>query len=151
MFFFIDRLRIGIVPSIGIFMGAGALLIARLVVRARARAAGARRALAVALGVVVVGAVTANRPFLLVDTSNEWNKAGIVLRLNGRPREAEAAFRRALAANAASSNAYLNLAVLYRETGRGEDAARAQAAADELLARERIAVERYRRALGGIE
>jgi tetratricopeptide (TPR) repeat protein len=86
-----------------------------------------------------------------VDTSNEWNKAGIVLRLNGRPEEAEAAFRRALAANAASSNAWLNLAVLYRETGRGEDAARAQAAADDLLARERIAVERYRRALGGIE
>ena len=71
--------------------------------------------------------------------------------LNGRPTEAEAAFRRALTANPASANAHLNLAVLYREGGRADDAARSQAAADELLARERLAVERYRRALAGID
>jgi tetratricopeptide (TPR) repeat protein len=151
MFFFIDRLRIGIMPAIGIFLGAGTLLLWRLVMRAREGGRPAQRALAVAWGVVIAGALLANRPFLIEDTSNEWNKAGIVLKLNGRPTEAEAAFQRALTANPASANAHLNLAVLYREGGRADDAARSQAAADELLARERLAVERYRRALEGID
>lgn len=142
-FFYISRLRAVMLPSIGIFLGAGAVALREAVRSRRTRT----WSLAGAVAVVALGALVANRPFLAVDTSNEWNKAGGLLRLQNRFPEAEAAFRRALEANPSSANAHLNLAVLYRQTGRAAEAARMDSIAADLLARERDVGEAYRRAL----
>lgn len=141
IFFYIARLRAVMLPSLGFFCGAGAMAVREMVRERRPQR------IAAAAAVVVLGALVANRHFLTVDTSNEWNKAGGLLRVQKRYAEAETAFRRALASNPGSANAYRNLAVLYRQTGREADAARFDSTAARLLARDAGVGAEYQRAL----
>jgi tetratricopeptide (TPR) repeat protein len=114
-FFYIARLRVVMIPSLAIFAGAA---VARGVELGRTRA---RQSVAVAALVAVAGFAVAKLPFLRSDTSNDWNKAGGTLRVMERFEEAEAALERARAANPDNVSTYLNLAALYRDTGRLEE------------------------------
>jgi hypothetical protein len=144
IFFEIARLRAVMLPSLGFFAGAGVVAVVEAV-----RAHRTRR-LALAAVVVLCGALAANWPFLRVDTSNEWNKAGGVLRLQHRLPEAELAFQRALEANPQNTDGFKNLAVLYRETGRAREAARFDSLAAVSAARDQRALDEYRKSLGEV-
>ena len=145
-FFYIARLRIVVAPTLALLAGAAVgrgVELWRRGDRSAVAAAGLPALLALGL---------ASLPLLESDTSNEWNKAGGVLRIAGRPVEAERALLRARAENPANPNTYRNLTVLYEQTGRPAEAAEARAALRELEARERSEGERFReelRDLGG--
>lgn len=143
LFFYIARLRVLVVPSLAVFAGAAA---------AGATTAwreGARRRLATGAIIAVAASLISALPLLRSDTSNEWNKAGGVLRLMGRFDEAAAALDRAAAANPDNPDTYRNLAVLYRQTGRAELAAQAEARAADLTARGVSEEEAFHKALEG--
>ena len=142
-FFYIARLRIVMVPTLGLFVGAGA---AGAVELWRKKA---WRHLGVAACVGLSAVAVSMAPILQADTSNEWNKAGIVLRTRGDLAEAEDALMRAREANPRNPNTYLNLAVLYREAGRADDAQGAEARARDILAGQRAEGEDFRRVLEG--
>lgn len=141
LFFYIARLRVVMIPALGVFAGAGAAAIVRAV-RERKRWGAAGLVLLVALGASV-----AALPLLRADTSNEWNKAGGILRLAGDAEGAEAAFARARLENPANADAWLNLAALYDDTGRPGAAEQARARAQGLLERGGQEADAYRRAL----
>ncbi|HEX9887157.1 MAG TPA: hypothetical protein VGA70_11750 [Longimicrobiales bacterium] len=127
LFFYIARLRVVMIPTLGVFAGAA---VARTLTLVRRRD-WAAVAVAAALAVAALG--VSKLPLLQGDTSNDWNKAGGVLRLLERYEEAEAALARAGVANPDNPNTWLNLAALYRDTGRPGDAAAADARARDLL------------------
>ncbi|HUG36615.1 MAG TPA: tetratricopeptide repeat protein [Candidatus Limnocylindrales bacterium] len=141
-FFYIARLRITVAPSLGLFVGASAAAAATLVRRR------AWRPLAVAASVGLVAFGVSSLPLLRSDTSNEWNKAGGVLRLLGRHGEAETALQRAVGANPSNANTFRNLAVLYTEMGRLEEARAAEARAAAMLDPQRAEADAFRDALG---
>lgn len=141
LFFYIARLRVVMVPSLGVFAGAG---VASMVAGVRERA---WRRLAPSLAVAIVAAGIAALPLLRSDTSNEWNKAGGVLRMSGQMDEAEAAFERAGQENPSNPNVWLNLASLYEATGRAQAADTARARAEALLTVGGADADAYRRAL----
>lgn len=122
-FFYIARLRITMVPALGVFAGG---TVAWCVDAVRARA---WRALAGRAAMMAVAAAVSSIPLLRSDTSNEWNKAGGILRLEGRYPQAEAALEHARRANPDNRDVYLNLAVLYRAMGKQAAAAKAEAKA----------------------
>jgi tetratricopeptide (TPR) repeat protein len=70
-----------------------------------------------------------------IDTSNEWNKVGIVFRIQKRYADAEKAFFQAKKNNPVNVNTYLNLGVLYDATGSPEKAKKMRAVADRLKKR----------------
>ncbi len=141
LFFYIARLRVVMIPSLGIFAGAGvAALLAAYQGRSWRRLTGLA-------AVVVVGAGLGALPLLRSDTSNEWAKAGGVLRVAGDLEGAEAAFIRGGEENPANPNVWLSLASLYRATGRGPAADSAQARAQAILATAEQDGASYRRAL----
>jgi tetratricopeptide (TPR) repeat protein len=76
----------------------------------------------------------AKLPLLSSDPSNDWNKVGGVLRIMERFDEAEEALLRAEATNPRNPNTYRNLSVLYRQTGRMEEAVAAEVRAQEVAA-----------------
>jgi tetratricopeptide (TPR) repeat protein len=134
-FFYIARLRIVMVPSLAVFAGGTA---GQVIFLARA---GRWRPVAAVGAFALLGFGVAKLPLLASDTSNDWNKAGGVLRVMERFEEAEAALMRAREANPQNRNTYLNLAALFRQMGRPEEAAAAEAAVRELAAaagRERV-------------
>jgi len=143
LFFYIARLRILAVPTLGIFAGAA---VGRAVALAREREW--RPLLAAAL-VGVVAAAVSLLPLLRPDASNEWNKAGGVLRLAERWDAADAAFDRAERANPQNPNTWRNRALLYRDLGRPEAAEEAEARARLLAGEQPDEAARYRRALEG--
>jgi tetratricopeptide (TPR) repeat protein len=126
-FFYIARLRVIMIPTLVLMSGATVAKIVDL--------AGSRRWRAIALPAVLAfaGFGFAKLPLLGSDPSNDWNKAGGVLRVLERFDEAEAALLQARAANPENPNTYMNLSVLYRETGRTEEAAAAEDMAREIL------------------
>ena len=147
LFFYIARLRVVMVPTLGLFAGAAVGRAVELV-----RSGGWRRAwppVAVAACIGMVAAGVSSLPLLAPDTSNEWNKAGGVLREAGFHAEAEDALLRAVEANPANPNGWRNLAVLYRETGRPERADDAEARARALSAGDPAAADDFRRGLRG--
>ena len=97
----------------------------------------ARRPIAIAAALALLGFTVAEVPLLRSDPSNDWNKAGGVLRVMGRYAEAETALERARTANPRNPNTYLNLAVLYRVLDRTSEADAAAATADSLQAAEK--------------
>jgi tetratricopeptide (TPR) repeat protein len=141
LFFYIARLRVVMVPSLGVFAGVGVAAMAAL---ARERA---WRRLTPSLAVAILAAGLAALPLLRSDTSNEWNKAGGVLRMAGEMESAETAFERAGVENPSNPNVWLNLASLYEATGRTQAADTARARAEALLDRGGADAEAYRRAL----
>ena len=140
-FFYIARLRITVAPSLGLFVGAAAAAVATLVRRR------AWRPLAVAAGVSLLAFGVSSLQLLRSDTSNEWNKAGGVLRLLGRHDEAETALQRAIGANPTNANTYRNLALLYADMGRPEEARAAEARAAAMLDPQRTEADAFRDAL----
>ena len=143
LFFYIARLRVVMIPSLGVFAGAG---IAGLVAAYRGHQWRRVTGLAAA---AILGAGLAAFPLLQSDTSNEWAKAGGVLRLAGDLQGAEAAFVRGGEENPGNPNVWLSLASLYRATGRDSAADSAQARAQELLSSAEQDGTSYRRALEG--
>jgi len=134
-FFYIARLRVVMIPGLAVFAGAA---VGRGLELWRSRR---RQSVAIAAILAVLAFGVAKIPLLASDTSNDWNKAGGLLRAMERYDEAEAALERARAANPENPNSYLNLAALYRQTGRLDEAAAAIARAQELTAgetRERV-------------
>ncbi|MGK7345431.1 MAG: hypothetical protein ACNS63_06445 [Candidatus Nitrospinota bacterium M3_3B_026] len=111
VFFFVSRLRMPMAPFLIIFAG-GAVASLAGYIRAKRWS---RTALTAALMTPLF--VLGSWEFVKSDTSNEWNKAGVVLRANERYRQAEAAFIRAARENPANPDSYRNLAVLYEKTG----------------------------------
>ncbi|MBW3534779.1 MAG: tetratricopeptide repeat protein, partial [Gemmatimonadetes bacterium] len=105
------------------------------------------RRLAVPAAVAVAAVALSSMTLLRPDTSNEWNKAGGLLRSAGRHAEAEEALLRAREENPANPNTYLNLAVLYRQTGRPDEAAEAEARARGILEVRPAEADAFRRAL----
>jgi hypothetical protein len=140
-FFYIARLRVVLVPSLGIFAGVAVAAVVRLV-RDRSWPP-----LGQAAVVGVAALVVSLLPLLPRDTSNEWNKAGGVLMRDGRTEDAERAFERAREANPGNPNTYLNLGVLYRSVGRSDEADAVEAFAGAILAGEAAEGEAFRRAL----
>ena len=141
LFFYISRLRVVMVPALGVFAGATiAVALAHL------RTRDWRQLATVVIAASLAGAL-ASLPLLRSDTSNEWNKAGGVLRMAGDLEGAEAAFLRARMENADNPNAWLNLAGLYEATARPDDAEAARRAAEEILARGADDADAYRREL----
>ena len=84
-----------------------------------------------------------------VDTSNEWNKVGVVLRVKKRYEEAEKAFKRAIEENPSNPNSYLNLAVLYDTTGRLAEEKKIRALGHILMKEERDGREQMLQELKG--
>ncbi len=143
LFFHIARLRILLVPTLLISVGAGAAWCAAAWRDRRTGALATRAAVAVCAGLVAL------LPLLEGDTSNEWNKAAGIYRRDGFAEEAEAALRRAEAANPANPDTWRNRAALYRDLGRSEEAAEAEATAEALAAGGGDDLARYREGLGG--
>jgi 4-amino-4-deoxy-L-arabinose transferase-like glycosyltransferase len=141
LFFYIARLRVVMVPSLGVFAGAGVAILTAAVRDGRWR-----RLLSLT-GAALVGAGVAALPILQSDTSNEWAKAGGVLRVAGNLDGAEAAFVKGVAENPDNANIWLSLASLYRAEGRTAAADSAQARADALLEAGDRDADTYRRAL----
>ena len=141
LFFYIARLRVVMIPSLGIFAGAG---VAALLSAYRSQRW--RRLTGLAAAVVFAGALAA-LPLLRSDTSNEWAKAGGVLRAAGDLEGAEAAFYRGGEENPDNPNVWLSLASLYRATGREAAADSAQVRAQALLGAAEQDGASYRRAL----
>lgn len=127
LFFYIARLRILMVPTLLLLAGPGIAGLLSLVRRRALRATGLLAALGLA------GVLLASLPLLRSDASNEWNKAAGVLLLAGFATEAEEFLGRALDANPSNPDSWRNLAHLYRETGRPDEAAEAEARASVLL------------------
>lgn len=140
-FFYIARLRIVMVPFLGVFAGAA---VARGWALAREKN---WSALGGASLLVLAGWGVASIPLVQADTSNEWNKAGGVLRALQRHDEAALALERAREANPTNPNTFFNLAQLYRDLGREEDAARAFARGQELAGSGEEEGGAFRRAL----
>ena len=141
LFFYIARLRVVMIPSLGVFAGAG---VVGIVTAFRSRRRGRLAGLA---GAAVIAAGVAALPLLQSDTSNEWAKAGGVLRVSGDLQGAEAAFLQGRRENPANPNVWLSLASLYRATDRGPAADSAQARAQELMGSAEQEGASYRRAL----
>jgi hypothetical protein len=127
-FFYIARLRVVMVPTL--------VLMAGVTVSRIAEIAGSRRwkDLTVPALLALAAFSFAKLPLLNSDPSNDWNKAGGVLRVLERFDEAEAALLKAQFINPENPNTYMNLSVLYGETGRAEEAAVAEARAREIMA-----------------
>ena len=111
LFFYIARLRMPMVPFLAIFAGYSICSMISWIIDKKWNR--------LAFGsLFVIGIyILSNLNLVKIDTSNEWNKVGIVLRVMKRYEEGEKAFFRAKRENPANPNSYLNLAVLYRETG----------------------------------
>ena len=77
--------------------------------------------------------VISNLSLAKIDTSNEWNKMGIVLRLKKRYADAEGAFLRAKQENPINPNTYLNLSILYNAMGDQEKAKRMRAIGESFI------------------
>lgn len=129
-FFYIARLRIVMIPTLAVSAGAAVARVTQL------WRSSARRPIAIAAALALLGFTVAEVPLLRSDPSNDWNKAGGVLRVMGRYAEAETALERARTANPRNPNTYLNLAVLYRVLDRTSEADAAAATADSLQAAE---------------
>lgn len=129
-FFYIARLRVVMIPGLAVFAGAA---VGRGVELWKSRA---RQSVAIAGILALLGFGLAKIQLLASDTSNDWNKAGGTLSMLGRFEEAEAALERARSANPRNPNTFLNLAALYRQTGRTDEAAVATAHAQALTAAE---------------
>ena len=116
LFFFIARLRMPMIPFLSIFAGYSLCSMLYWIID--------KKWIMLAVGSVFIAVVyvISNLHLVKIDTSNEWNKAGIVLRVTKRYEEAEKALLRAKRENPANPNSYLNLSVLYRETGQFEKA-----------------------------
>lgn len=127
LFFYIARLRILALPTLLIFAGLGLSALISSVRRSRWVAFGFLSLL------VVAGFGLSSLTRFDPDPSNEWNKAGGVLASRGFDQDAEQFFQRALIANRLNPSTFRNLAVLYRRTGRADDADRMQARAEELM------------------
>ena len=127
-FFYIARLRIVMVPSLAVFAGG---TVGQVVLLVRSR----RWQTVSVVGLLCfLGFGVAKVPLLASDPSNDWNKAGGVLRVMERFEEAEAALIRAKEINPENPNTYRNLAVLYRQLGRAEEAAAAEASVRGMVA-----------------
>ncbi len=126
-FFYIARLRVVMVPALAIFAGAA---VGRGWTLAQTRSWGS---LTRGAALAAVGFGIASLPLLTADTSNDWNKAGGTLRLMGRYDDAESALGRARIANPNNPSTYMNLAALYRQTGRAPEASEAEAQARALM------------------
>lgn len=126
-FFYISRLRMPMVPFLIVFAGAGgSFLVNHLKQRHLKKLLAGGLAGGMAYGVSALKLTE-------VDTSNEWNKVGIVLRLQKKYGRAELAFQKALQENPHNPNVYLNLRVLYDTLGMTEKAAEARRKAEALM------------------
>lgn len=128
LFFYIARLRILVVPTLLVFGGLGLHTLWRTV---RARTLPATALLA---ALFAAGFALSSLPRLTPDPSNEWNKGAGVLMNAGFYEDAADFLDRSLESNASNPNGWRSLARLYRETGRPEEAAEAEARAAALLA-----------------
>jgi hypothetical protein len=139
LFFYIDRLRMPAVPSLAVLAGG--------TVSAMYGWWWGRSWAKLAAGMMLVAAAAAisNRPLVTPDLSNEWNKAGVVLRLRGRYAEAEEAFLKARSENPSNPHSYLNLAVLYTQLGDDARAAEMRRRGEQL--RNRAVEESFIRSL----
>jgi hypothetical protein len=124
LFFYIARLRMPMVPFLIVFASAALVDLWRdLRGRRWQRIAGT-------VAVLAVTGIASNRRLVPVDVSDEWNKTGVVLRLQERYADAEEAFLAARAANPRNPNTYRNLGVLYEKLGRTEEAAQMRRVAE---------------------
>lgn len=111
LFFYISRLRMTMVPFLIIFAGGATSTIFSFV--------GEKHyfkwmmSLFCMIGIFLLSCLH----LVKIDTSNEWNKVGIVLRIQKRYTEAEDAFIHATQENPLNPNTYLNLGVLYEKLG----------------------------------
>ena len=141
LFFYIARLRIVMIPTLGLFAGAAV---------SKAVFLGKRREwqpLAVAAAIGIAGFAVASVNLLDIDTSNDWNKAGGILAAADQFEDAERALGLAIEANPANADTYLNLESLYRRSGRIAEADSARALAERLRASGPADGETYRRSL----
>jgi 4-amino-4-deoxy-L-arabinose transferase-like glycosyltransferase len=118
LFFFLSRFRMPMVPVLCVFGGAGLNELLTTVSRRSWKTAAAQTALAAA--VLFIGRTRQALP----NSANEWNKIGVIYKLQKNYPAAEAAFLKARAQAPDEANAYRNLAALYRQRGE-EDKARA--------------------------
>lgn len=116
MFFYIARLRMPMVPFLAVF---AANAVSTLYYYSRNR--DYKKVFALLTAVICLG-ILCNIKTAVIDTSNEWNKAGVVLRAQGKYKEAEKAFFRAIDKNDRNRNSYLNLMMLYKNNGQTEKA-----------------------------
>ena len=133
LFFYIARLRMPMVPFLIVFAGGGVSFVISCVKNHQFK-----RALPCCLaGIAGYGISTVK--LAEADASNEWNKAGVVLRLQKKYGAAEKAFLEAMRANPNNPNVYLNLGVLYDSLEKHQKAKEAYARAKALMTGEKTA------------
>ncbi|MBW1800872.1 MAG: glycosyltransferase family 39 protein, partial [Deltaproteobacteria bacterium] len=111
LFFHIARMRMPMIPFLAVFAGGGVRMLFSTIKTSR------YSTLALCAVILAGASIFSNWTLGRADTSNEWNKVGVVLRVKKRYEESERAFKRALEENPSNPNSYLNLAVLYDATG----------------------------------
>ncbi|MFH0844523.1 MAG: tetratricopeptide repeat protein [Pseudomonadota bacterium] len=126
IYFYISRLRMPMIPFLAVFAG-GALTRCFSYIKRRQWSS-------VALIVLFCLATytISNLRLVKIDTSNEWNKMGVVFRAKKQYVDAEKAFFRAMKENPSNPNTYFNLSVLYRVMGDPEKARRMRIMGDGL-------------------
>ena len=87
-------------------------------------------------------------PRFTADPSNEWNKAGGVLRTRGFPEEAERFIRSGLEANPRNPSGWRNLALVLDDLGRPAEANEARLRAHALEVAAEAEAEAFRNGLG---
>ena len=136
LFFYIARMRMPMIPFLAVFAGGAVQMIFSTI-----KTSGYRRLILCCVFVAGVS-IFSNWKLVPVDTSNEWNKVGVVLRVKKRYEEAEKAFKRAIEENPSNANSYLNLAVLYDATGQVAKAKDIRALGNTLMKEEKDGRER---------
>jgi 4-amino-4-deoxy-L-arabinose transferase-like glycosyltransferase len=129
LFFCISRIRMPMIPFIVIFAGHGVSYLLSFLNTKQWN-----KTLLSALFIAPMF-IFCNIAWSKPDSSNEWNKVGIVLRIQKRYEDAERAFIRARELNPTNPNTYLNLDVLYRTVGSPDKAANMRSMAKKLINR----------------
>jgi len=126
LFFYIARLRMPMTPFLAIFAGGAISALIKYIKN--------KNIIAFILSFLLVLSLffLSNIRLTQIDTSNEWNKAGVVLRVQGKTKEAEKAFFRAMKENNRNPNTYLNLSVLYDKMGEYENSVAMKKEAEKL-------------------
>lgn len=115
MFFYVARFRMPAIPFLAIFAGGAVSAMIDYIRDLK------KIRILVSFILVVCFFLISNIKLVEVDSSNEWNKAGVVLRVNKKYEEAEKALLRARQENPSNPNTYLNLGVLYNIMGDTEE------------------------------
>ena len=116
LFFYLSRLRMPMIPFLAIYWGHGLSVLLDFIDRRKFSSAAMSIVLCVS-AFCVSSSFRASR-----NSANEWNKLGVVYKLQKNALEAERAFHRAAQEDPSNLNSLRNLAALYRSTGAIEKA-----------------------------